>query len=98
MFEHTSRYYQTEDRVYETADGRQLVYKARRLIPREPTGPILSEVATVSGERPDLLAARAIQQPEMFWRLCDANGVMNPFDLTARSGLRVQVRLPMPGD
>ena len=97
MFEHTSRYYHIEDRVYHSAEGHEVVYKARRLIPKDQAGPIINEIATVSGERPDLLANRAMQQPELFWRLCDSDEVMNPFELTARTGRRVRVRMPMPG-
>ena len=97
MFEHTSRYYHLADRVYETADGRQIVYRARRFIPKTQAGPVIAEADTVAGERPDLLAARAIQQPELFWRLCDANQVMNPFELASGERRRVRVYLPTPG-
>ena len=97
MFEHTSRYYHLEDRVYETADGRQVVYRARRFIPKTQAGPVIAEATTMTGERPDLLAARTIQQPELYWRLCDANQVMNPFELASGDRRRVRVHLPMPG-
>lgn len=96
MFEHTSRYYHLEDLLYETADGRRIVYRARRFVPKTQAGPVIAEATSGAGERPDLLAARTIQQPELFWRLCDANQVMHPSELT-EGGRRVRVHLPMPG-
>ncbi len=97
MFEHTSRYYHLTDRVYETAGGRQIVYRTRRFVPKQQAGPVIAEAMTVAGERPDLLATRTIRQPELFWRLCDANQVMNPFELASGERRRVRVHLPMPG-
>jgi hypothetical protein len=45
--------------------------------------------------RPDLLAYRTLGDPEQFWRLCDANAVLRPVDLTADPGR--PVRIPGPG-
>ena len=34
--------------------------------------------------------------PELFWRLCDANNVMNPLELTPEQGRSLRVPLPQP--
>jgi hypothetical protein len=46
------------------------------------------------GERLDLIAARFFGDPEHFWRICDANNAMNPFDLT--DGIGQRLRIPVP--
>ena len=38
--------------------------------------------AVVEGDRRDLLAARHLGDPELWWRLADANGVVDPRELT----------------
>lgn len=93
MFERNSRYYDLDDLNY-SAGGRQIVYKERRFLPRDSGRPLLLEVDVAQGDRPDLLAARTLQSAGLFWQLCDGNGVMQPFELTARSGRTVRIYLP----
>ena len=52
----------------------------------------------MEGERVDHLAAKYLGDPGLFWRLCDANGVINPQDLES-VGRRVRISLPegIPG-
>jgi nucleoid-associated protein YgaU len=47
------------------------------------------------GERLDTLAAQFLGDPTQFWRICDANDVLRPQDLTAVPGsvLRIPVTL-----
>ena len=94
MFDHRSRYYELDDLHYLEDGRRPIVYKSRRFLSREPRRPVLLEVEVGQSDRPDLLAARNLQRPELFWRLCDANGVMHPFELTEKSGHRVRVLMP----
>ncbi len=53
----------------------------------------------VEGDRVDNLAAQYLGDPELYWRLCDANGVMRPDDLTETAGAKVAITLPegIPG-
>jgi hypothetical protein len=44
----------------------------------------------------DQVAARVLGDSEQFWRLCDANAALNPFDLLDELGYRV--RVPSPYD
>ena len=53
----------------------------------------------VEGDRVDNLAAQYLGDPELYWRLCDANGVMRPDELTGTAGAKVAITLPkgVPG-
>ncbi len=94
MFDHMSRYLELENLHYLRDRDREVVYKSRRFLPRHDRR-FLFEVDIAQSDRPDLIAARTLQSSDLFWRLCDANRIMHPFDLTDRSGARIGV--PMPG-
>jgi hypothetical protein len=94
MFEPGSRYYSLETATLTTSDGRVVAYQRRRFLPRAESLPLLVEVVVAQGERLDLLTARALGDPEQFWRVCDANDGTRPDDLTAEPG-RV-LRIPRP--
>ena len=51
------------------------------------------------GERPDMVAAAAFGDPELFWRLCDANREVRPAALTETVGRVLRITLPqdIPG-
>jgi len=85
MFSKSSRYYGLPDQTWRAPDGRRLVYKSRRLVPRDlPAGPKMTVVGP--DERLDLVAARTEGMPELFWRLCDANGTLDPFEVSGQTG------------
>lgn len=94
MFEPTSRHYALETATITTPDDRVITYKRRRFLPRGEAMPLLLEVTVTEGDRLDLITARTLGDSEQFWRLCDANNAMNPFDLTDEPG-RV-LRVPVP--
>jgi hypothetical protein len=93
MFEKNSRYSGVEDAITQAPDGRVLTYKRRWFLPKGREMPTLVEITVTQGERIDLIAARILGDPEQFWRICDANDAMNPFDLVsdARRVLRAAV-------
>lgn len=93
MFEHTSRYSGIRTAVYESG-GERIVYKRRRFLPQGEGLPLLASVAVGEQDRLDLIAARTLGDPELFWRVCDANDAMNPFDLTAETGRTLRVPVP----
>jgi hypothetical protein len=95
MFEATSRYYTVETVSRTQVDGRIVAYKRRRFLPRGETLPLLAELSVGQGERLDVLTARALGDPEQYWRVCDANNAMYPPDLVAEPGQRL--RVPVPG-
>lgn len=91
MFFRGSRYENVPDAELTRADGRTVRYKRMRFAPR--TG-ATTDVAS-DGARLDVVAYRTLGDPEQFWRLCDANQVLRPVDLTAVPGRAV--RVPGPG-
>lgn len=93
MFSSTSRYYPIETATYETADGDSIAYKRRRFPPQGEDLALLVEVTVKAGDRLDLIAARTIGDPEQFWRICDANNVLNPSDLEEAERT---IRVPVP--
>jgi hypothetical protein len=94
MFDPTSRYYNVETVSRTQPDGRVVAYKRRRFLPRGETLLVLAELSVGQGERLDVLTARAIGDPEQFWRVCDANNAMYPPDLVAEPGQRLRVPVP----
>ncbi len=77
----TSRYAGTETAVQYEADGSQIPYLRRRMVPQSGSLGELRQVQPPgAGMRLDLVAARYLGDPEQFWRLLDANDGLDPFD------------------
>jgi hypothetical protein len=97
-FAATSRYYGLTTKTLETPDGRTITYLARRLVPRPERFDVLQEHVVTQGQRLDQIAAKYLGDPEQFWRLCDANGAIDPAELTV-VGRRINITLPegIPG-
>ncbi|KAF0094315.1 MAG: hypothetical protein E1N59_2031 [Puniceicoccaceae bacterium 5H] len=92
-FPPTSRYYGLGVATYETPDGRTIVYLKRRLVPPPESFADLQEHVVAQGERLDQIAAQYVGDPEQFWRLCDANGALDPAELEAL-GRILRITLP----
>ena len=93
-FPATSRYHGIDTATLETPDGRIIVYLRRRLVPPPERFALIQEHTVLQGDRLDNLAARYLGDPEQFWRLCDANGVMRPEELTETLGFKIRITLP----
>ena len=98
----SSRYYGLDTRTYVDADGVEVPYFPRRLLPDPDRLAQIDQHVVQQGERPDTIAAHALGDPELFWRLCDGNRVMQPEELTATLGRQLRITLPenvpgMPG-
>lgn len=89
-----SRYHGLGVRYLATASGRVVAYVARRFVPSPDRFQTVAEHAVVEGQRPDQIAAQYLGDPEQAWRIADANGVLDPADLTATPGRRVRITLP----
>jgi hypothetical protein len=98
-FPPNSRYADTPTAVLETPGRGPIVYLRRRFVPPPERFALLEEHTVVQGDRVDNLAARLLGDPELYWRLCDANGAMRPCELTATPGRKLRVTLPdgIPG-
>ncbi|GAA2431318.1 hypothetical protein [Streptomyces macrosporus] len=92
----TSRYHDAEIGVHRMPDGTEVRYAKRRLLPPLPADPDEDTVVhTVSsGERPDQLAQRYFGDPSQWWRIADANPVLDPRELTAEPGRKIDIPLP----
>lgn len=95
----TSRYYGLPTSTFVLADGRTVAYVQRRFLPDSEKFTTLTEHLVTQGERLDNITARYLGDPEQFWRVCDANTVKNPDELTdeARIGQRIRIPLPQGG-
>lgn len=91
-----SRYAGLAQATHLAADGTPCPYLTRRFLPREAP-PALARVTVVQGDRPDLLAARHLGDPEAWWRLADANTVLHPAELCESPGGTVVIGLPGAG-
>ena len=67
---------------------------ANKLLPQFRHFALLQEHFVVEGDRLDVLTARYIGDPEQFWRVCDANPVLQPEELTATAGAVIRITLP----
>lgn len=73
---------------------RVISYKRRRIIPPGKNMTTLAEHVVMQGDRLDNLAARYVGDPEQFWRICDANDVLRPNELTEDTGHTIRIGLP----
>jgi len=100
-FPTTSRYSGIGTAKFVTPDGRTIAYVGRRFLPDPSQLALLQVYTVVQGDRLDNIAAKYLGDPEQFWRICDANNVMDPLELTEAEaiGRRIRITLPegMPG-
>ncbi|MFM9373417.1 hypothetical protein [Streptomyces sp. Da 82-17] len=93
----TSRYHDAEIGVHRLADGTEVRYAKRRLLPPIEEAAEDTQPHTVStGERPDLLGQRYFGDPAQWWQIADANPVLDPRELTDEPGR--QVDIPLAGN
>ena len=99
LFPVNSRYHGIGTATVTTTDGRTLVCVRRRFVPPAERFALLQEHLVTQGDRLDNLAASYLGDPELFWRLCDANTAMRPEELTDVIGRVLRITLPegIPG-
>lgn len=99
MFDTNSRYFKINNATITVKDSdgkeRMIVYKRRRFIPSTERTTTLVEHTVIQGERLDNITALYLGDPTLFWRVCDANLILNPDELTAQSGSRIKISLPL---
>jgi hypothetical protein len=81
LFAPNSRYQGSDTGTLTTHDGRTIVYLRRRFVPSPSLFATIQQHTVAQGERLDNLAATFLGDPELFWRLCDANNAMRPEEL-----------------
>lgn len=100
----TSRYVDVGTTTYSppVGPGEEAVpvaFLRRRLVPAPERFALVHEYPCVQGDRRDTVAAQQLGDPELWWRLADANGVIDPARMTEPPGrtLRVTSELGVPG-
>lgn len=95
-FDDSSRYSGVPLAVYQARPGDpQRVYVRRRFI-ADPSRVAVAARHVVAGmERPDLLGAKYLGDALLYWRIADANAVLDPHELTDTPGRRL--RIPVVG-
>lgn len=85
MQDPTGRYSNAETAFVQRRDGTMIAYLRHRII-SPPAVSGSAQTATRQGERLDLLSQRTLGDPLQYWRICDANTILDPHELTATSG------------
>lgn len=93
-FAANSRYAGQETAEWIGADGRTVLYVKRRFVPAPENFSTMQLHRVQENDRLDNIAARYYSDPELYWRLCDANGAMNPPELISKAGRRLRITLP----
>lgn len=88
-----------EPRVGPGEEAVPIAYLRRRLVPKPETFALLNEYSCVEGDRRDTVAAQQLSDPEWWWRIADANGVIDPSRMTEPPGrtLRITTERGVPG-
>lgn len=99
LFVPTSRYFSVDTATLEERDGKVIAYLKRRFVPQPERFALLQEHVVKQGERLDNITAHYLDDPEQFWRICDANRATRPDELTETIGKRLRITLPegIPG-
>jgi len=71
-------------------------YVLRRFIPSPNTLNVAGRHTVAANDRPDSLGAKYLADPLLYWRIADANAVVDPNELTETLGRRIDIPLP-PG-
>jgi hypothetical protein len=78
-----------------TTGGRTVNYLRRRLLPAPESLAATGSYLVRAGDRIDVVSWQVYGDPELFWRLADGNGAMDPAELTATAGRLLRVTLPL---
>lgn len=98
-FAPNSRYANLPLKQLTRTDGTSLSYLSRRFVPDPVRFATLQFYQVREGDRADSIAARTLGDPLLWWRLADANGVIDPSELTRTLGekLRITAQKDLPG-
>jgi len=98
-FEPTSRYYGKTLTSTVTHAGETVVHTTRRFVPPPENFSLLQFHFIEQGDRLDNIAHRYLSDAQQFWKICDANRVDKPDDITKEVGDAIRITLPegVPG-
>jgi hypothetical protein len=90
----SSRYYGAAVAPFTLPDGTPVMYLARRIVPQPAAYGATQTHVIADGDRLDNLAARYLGDPLLYWMICDANGTIDPDELTAQAGRQIVIPVP----
>lgn len=93
-FPPTSRYAQTETNILAKPGKDPVIYLKRRFVPPPGEFSTIQEHIVQPGDRLDNIAHQYLGNPELFWQICDANGVMRPQEITADINRSIRITMP----
>ncbi|WP_199856434.1 hypothetical protein [Lunatibacter salilacus] len=85
-FPATSRYYPIATTHMDGPDEEAILYLRRRFVPPPEFYSSQQRHRVADGERLDNITAMYLGDPEQFWQVADANGVMKPQELIEKAG------------
>lgn len=92
-FPETSRYATVEVVTSVMPDGRTVVHLGRRFVPQPSAFTTVREHLVTQGERLDNITAAYLNDPEQFWRVCDANAALHPLEMEEEARV-LRIALP----
>ncbi|HEY0395146.1 MAG TPA: LysM domain-containing protein [Candidatus Elarobacter sp.] len=93
LFAPASRYYGIGTTTA-AAGGTVVTYLLRRFVPQPEAFQLLQTYTVQEGDRLDVVTARHLGDPTLFWRLCDANRALRPDELTETIGRTLRITMP----
>lgn len=97
MFDPSSRYHKLEIAHFthprSNNPSQTSAYVRRRFLPQIQKGTPLIEHQVTQSDRLDNITTRYLGDPTQFWRICDANHILNPQDLE-KIGRTLIISLP----
>ncbi len=99
LYPPNSRYYGQPTLTFTGPDGTPIAYLSQRFVPQPDTLSLVRTHSVVQGDRIDNIASSAFNDPQLYWRICDANNAMRPSKLTQTIGTLLRLTLPqgVPG-
>jgi hypothetical protein len=96
-----SRYYGYGTLTYTAPNGQSISYLRRRIVPQGGARNFatVAQYTVKQGDRLDLIAAKYLGDPLVFWLPCDANGAIRPAELVETPGRVLNITMPqgVPG-
>lgn len=94
LFVPTSRYYGIPTTTLSVPGGAVTIYLRRRFLPPSEGFQVQQIITVMQNDRLDNVAAQHLGDPELFWRIADANSAMRPEALVATVGRKLKITLP----
>ncbi len=96
MISDSSRYAKIPLKRRVDENGREVVYIARRMLPKPESLMIAGQETVGTADRLDHIAHRAYGDPLQFWRIADATLTFEPEELARSTGRQLKIPMVTP--